>query len=79
VISETPICHALRFGYRRLAIDDWLLAIGYWLLAIGYWLLAMREALDDFRLFSQFGYELFYAVYPNAGFSRLRGFDFLDL
>jgi hypothetical protein len=72
VISETPICHALRFGYRRLAI-------GYWLLAIGYWLLAMREALDDFRLFSQFGYELFYAVYPNAGFSRLRGFDFLDL
>jgi hypothetical protein len=38
----------------------------------------MREALDDLGLFSQFGDELFYAVYPNASFSWLWGFDFLN-
>ena len=47
-------------------------------LAIGYRLLVMREALDDLCLFSQFGDEFFYAVYPNASFSRLWGFDFLS-
>jgi hypothetical protein len=47
-------------------------------LAIDYWLLVMREALDDFRLLSQFGNELFYAVYANASLSRLWGLDFLN-
>ena len=47
-------------------------------LAIGYRLLVMREALDDLCLFSQFGDEFFYAVYPNTSFSRLWGVDFLN-
>ena len=43
-----------------------------------YWLLAVRVALNDLGFFSQFGNQLFHAVYPDPRLSRLGGFDFLS-
>ena len=45
------------------------LFFGYWLSAIGY-------SLDDFGLVAELGDQLFDAVYFDAWFSGVRGFDF---
>jgi len=74
---QSAFCHA-RFAQLTSSLKNSVFVTFVIFVYCELFRFVMREALDDLGLFSQFGDELFYAVYPNASFSWLWGFDFLN-